>query len=194
MTAGEAATLYWQVQYGQQIILRTAEGESPVGPVGNLTVQPTQQTTYSLVVRNDRGEVTATVKLVVIPALAQAVAPVEQATAVAPMQPPATLIPTSTAALPPQPIAPPATVIAAPPVTPPPSNPGVAISVAVALATQPVLRAIPLITPVPVAAITNSTQMRLGLLPLLGGVAVVLIVPLVIIALGALLWFMRNNR
>lgn len=118
--------------------------------------------------------------------------------AVAPTQPSATPIPTSTAALPPQPIALPATVSLAPTVTPPPSTPGVTlpdqITRPVALATQPVLRAIPLITPVPVAAITNSTQMRLGLLPLLGGVAVVMLVPLGIIALGALLWFMRNNR
>lgn len=203
VAAGEVATLYWQVQYGQQIILRTAEGESLVGPVGNLRVQPTQRTTYSLVVRNDRGEVTATIELAVILALAQTVAPVAQATTVAPTQPPATPIPPPITVLPPPPIAPPTTVIMAAPVTPPPSTPGVAISVAVALpdqithtlalATQPVLRAIPLITPVPVAAITDSTQLRLGLLPLLGGVAVVLIVPLVIIALSALLWFMRNN-
>ncbi len=194
VTTGEAATLYWQVQNGQQIILRTAEGESLVGPVGNLRVQPTQRTTYSLVVRNDRGEVTATVELAVSPAVAQAVAPVEQVTAAAPTQSLATPVPTATAALPALPIAPPATVIVAPPVTPPPSNPGVAISVAVALATQPVLRAIPLITPVPVAAVTDPSGLRLALMPLLGGVAVVLFVPLVIIALGALLWFMRNNR
>ena len=198
VTAGEAATLYWQVQHGQQIILRAAEGESLVGPVGNLTVQPTQRTTYSLIVRNDRGEVTATVELMVIPAVAQA-------TTAAPNQPSATPMPPSTAALPPRPIAPAATVITTSTVTPPPSTPSLAISVAVALpdqttptlapATQPVLRAIPLVTAVRMApAVTDSTQLRLPLMPLLGGVAVVLIVPLVIIALGALLWFMRNNR
>lgn len=69
ITAGDSATIYWQVIDAANVLLRGPEGDTPIGPVGNLVVQPAQSTNYTLVARNASGEVTAFVDIVVNPAL-----------------------------------------------------------------------------------------------------------------------------
>lgn len=55
ITAGENVTLRWRVQAASRVVIDNGVGE--VGPQGEATVSPAQDTTYTLTATNDAGQV-----------------------------------------------------------------------------------------------------------------------------------------
>ena len=194
INAGGTATLLWQVQNASQVLLRSASGESPIGPVGNLVVQPTQNTTYVLVARNPSGEVTATVDLVVM----APTVPTDVQPAAAPVAP-TSVLPTPVELLPTLPVPP-----------TPTAAPTLALATVVT-PTLPTLAAVPILsdtTPMAALAVLPTLQVvttpilvvaadpmaaRLQLLTLLGGAVLVLVVPLGLLGLVTLLWVVKQR-
>ncbi len=208
--AGQATRLNWLVRGADQVILQGAGPERLLGNVGNLEVQPEQTTTYLLVARNAAGDVSTSVVVAVNPAPI-----VAEATPLStPLPPPVPLI-TATATSGVEVALLPAPTIAAPtmPATPIPSplpptaliEPPPPADEATATATEPGLALSPAVpstaTPVPEIALVNwptatphpmQEQMRLVLM--FSGAALVLVIPLGLIAITALIWMIRNQN
>lgn len=195
IAAGGSATLLWQVQNASQVLLRSASGESPIGPVGNLVVQPTQNSTYVLVARNSSGEVTATVDLIV----AAPDQPIDVQPAAA-LVAPTSVLPTPVVATPVPPVLSMATALPSTPLPPTaaPTLPALAVAAVLTNTVAPttVLAALPnlqaMASPVLVVA-PDPADARLQLLTLLGGVVLVLVVPLGFLGLVALLWLVKQR-
>ena len=192
IAAGGSATLLWQVQNASQVLLRSAAGENPIGPVGNLVVQPTQNSTYVLVARNNSGEVTATVDLVV----AAPAQPIDVQPAAA-LVAPTSVLPTPVVATPV--LSTPTTIPSTPlPPTAAPTLPALAVAAILTNTVAPttVLAALPnlqaMASPVLVVA-PDPADARLQLLTLLGGVVLVLVVPLGFLGLVVLLWLVKQR-
>ncbi|MBX3015060.1 MAG: hypothetical protein KF832_26305 [Caldilineaceae bacterium] len=199
LTSGQTTRLLWQVVDAREIVLQGNDADQPVGSVGNLVVNPLQTTTYTLVARNGAGESRITVVVTVNPA------PINLATATLVMTTP--LAVASVDALPPIPLPAP-TVADTIPVTPttlmvtsPVTVAGaMPLSVALAAAVVPTAAATPLVlapivlsTHVWATATSEPGQVQRQLLTILGRVAVVLALPLVVLALGVLFWTVRNR-
>jgi len=208
LTAGESVTLYWQVNDAAAVLLRSPEGEIPIGPVGNLVVQPLQTANYTLVARNPTGETSQPIDLLVNPAVPTPLPvppPLDSplATPIMDMSPTLTLPTTMTnpfpapgvedgsSALPLPPAPPPdSPLLVTPPLTLAPSEP---LSLGLPVATE--LAPIALAT-LPPLAISPPADPRaqLQLLTFFGGVAIAVVAPLAFLLLGALLWMVRSGR
>lgn len=209
LTAGEGVTLYWQVNDAATVILRSPEGEIPIGPVGNLVVQPLQNANYTLVARNATGETAQPIDLFVNPAAPTPFPP--PPTVISPLATPGMgLSPTLTLPTtltmtnpltqpgvdsgsfpPPSPLATPVspltvtTPFTLAPSDPLPTAPPVATDLApIALATLPALAVTP----------AANALAQIQLLTFFGGVAIAVVAPLAFLLLGALLWMVRSGR
>ncbi len=208
--AGQVTRLNWFVRAADQVILHGAGPERVLGNVGNLEVQPAQTTTYLLVARNAAGDVSTSVIVAVNPdpIVAEATPlstplppPVPLITATATSGVEVALLPAPTFAAPTMPATPiPSPLPPTAPIEPPPpadeatattTEPGLALSTAIPSTAKPVpelaLVNWPTATPHPM-----QEQMRLVLM--FSGAALVLVIPLGLIAITALIWMIRNQN
>jgi|694.fasta_scaffold45991_4 hypothetical protein len=200
VTAGGTALLLWQVENANEVWLRSDAGESLIGPVGNLSVQPTQNSVYHLIARNSSGETIATVNLVVsalptvvvISAAAPPVAPTSQLptpmpslTVVAPVAPPL-----PTAPLPPPP---PAGVSQTQTLTSPTSSAATVLATATLTPTMTLVPVRYVVVTLPPPPTTDPAATRLQLLTVVGGVVLALVAPLGLLGLAALIWLVKER-
>jgi hypothetical protein len=212
--AGQATRLNWLVRGADQVILQGAGPERVLGNVGNLEIQPKQTTPYLLIARNAAGEVSASVVVAVNPAPtateetplftslplpSPTPAPLITATATSVVE--VALLPVPTIATPtvvptpiPSPLPP--TALSEPP---PPADvaavtipePELVLPTAVPPTDTPVYQLTPVNWP---RATPHPMQEQMRLVVIFSGVALVLVVPLGLIAITALIWMIRNQN
>lgn len=210
ITAGESATIYWQVLAADGVLLRGPEGEKPIGPVGNLLVQPIQNANYTLVARNGSGEVVSGVDITVNPAVPTAV-PMPTTglltnTIASPLVTPVTVISATTnltTTITGTNLLTPRTALEATPLytttsllPTPPSAPLATRTLITDVRTLTDLAPIALATipPVTLTPVTDPVLAQNRLLAFFGGVAVAVVTPLVLLLLVGLFWLLRSSK
>ncbi len=222
INAGQSATLFWQIFDAAGVLLRGPEGETPIGPVGNLVVAPLQNTNYTLIARNGSGEVTASVDLIVNPAAPTTAPPTNSAPPT--LVPPAPLIsptntlptititetnigsdlptpgaelaatPLSTTASPlPPPTSVPSTMTLPSTLEVTPIGTHVLITTARAITDRPP-SALATVPPLALTPVADVALAQNRLMVFFSGVAVAVVAPLVVLLVLALFWMLRGGR